>query len=662
MLFKITRSFGLRQTMLLTAGCFVLIALGVTGVTLVSRNYSRQGTRQTETLTGEFLPGLVTLARLQDAALNLKSLTYQFALAGDDAAMKEQKQAFQDTTVQVIRNVAQLKLLAHDEPTQRLIAAFAVDLQSYREGAEKFQAELGASEFEKAMATLDQQVAPAQQEIEKQLDALNEQYFGLAADAGTRTTAVLVQSDHFGLLATVVLAGFTLLCLVLSLAATRALVAQVERQDAERQIAQDTLEKRVVERTEELATSLSVLNATLDSTTDGILAVRLSGEVLCHNSKFALMWRVPTEVIDTRSSLAVRTFLASQMQNPEQYIRRIEEQRRTPEVDTFDVLELADGRIFERYAKAQQIGAKIVGVVISFRDVTKRKSGEAELENAYKRLLETSRQAGMAEVATSVLHNVGNVLNSVNISCSVVADKVRRSRITGVAKTADLLRQHTGDLAAFFTSDPTGQKLPDFLGKLAARLSDEQAEVLQELQLLCQNIEHIKDIVAMQQNYAKISGVTETVKVTDLVEDSLRMNDGALLRHEVQVVRDYAEVPPITVEKHKVLQVLVNLIRNAKYACDESGRADKQLTVRVSIGDDRVRIAIVDNGVGIPAENLTRIFSHGFTTRQDGHGFGLHSGVLAAQEMGGRLTAHSDGPGTGATFILELPLSPSGNK
>ena len=121
---------------------------------------------------------------------------------------------------------------------------------------------------------------------------------------------------------------------------------------------------------------------------------------------------------------------------------------------------------------------------------------------------------------------------------------------------------------------------------------------------------------------------------------------------------DYGQVPEVSADKHKVLQILVNLIRNAKYACDESGRDDKRLVMRASNGDDRVRIAVIDNGIGIPAENLTRIFAHGFTTRKDGHGFGLHSGALAAKELGGALRAHSDSVGRGATFTLELPLRP----
>jgi signal transduction histidine kinase len=162
----------------------------------------------------------------------------------------------------------------------------------------------------------------------------------------------------------------------------------------------------------------------------------------------------------------------------------------------------------------------------------------------------------------------------------------------------------------------------------------------------------------MQQNYAKISGVTETVNVTHLVEDALRMNAGALARHEVELVRVYADVPPVTVDKHRVLQILVNLIRNAKYACDDTGRKDKQLKLQVARTETGVRIAVIDNGIGIPPENLSRIFNHGFTTRKKGHGFGLHSGALAARELGGALTVESQGVGHGATFILELPTLP----
>ncbi|HZP13711.1 MAG TPA: PAS domain S-box protein, partial [Nevskiaceae bacterium] len=297
----------------------------------------------------------------------------------------------------------------------------------------------------------------------------------------------------------------------------------------------------------------------------------------------------------------------------------------------------------------------VQGIVITLRDITERKRAEEELERTHRELLEASRRGGMAEVATNVLHNVGNVLNSVNVSANLAIENVKKSRLGAFAKAAALLQQHQEDIGEFMSSDPRGRQLPGYLAQLSAHLTAEQEAMARELQLLLGNIDHIKDIVSMQQSYAKMSGVREIVKVADLVEDSLRMNDAALRRHGVALVREYADVPPINIEKHKVLQILVNLIRNAKYACDESGRSDGRITLAICRDGDRVRISVSDNGVGIPAENLTRIFNHGFTTRKDGHGFGLHSGALAAKEMGGALWASSDGPGKGASFTLELP-------
>jgi signal transduction histidine kinase len=136
------------------------------------------------------------------------------------------------------------------------------------------------------------------------------------------------------------------------------------------------------------------------------------------------------------------------------------------------------------------------------------------------------------------------------------------------------------------------------------------------------------------------------------------MNLSALARHDIEVVRDYdCSLPEIVVDRHKVLQILINLVRNAKYACDEVERTDKCMTVRVFQEDNRIKICVADNGIGIPAENLTRIFNHGFTTRKNGHGFGLHSGAIAARELGGALHAHSAGLQQGATFTVELPLT-----
>src|SRR4051812_37722836 len=290
-------------------------------------------------------------------------------------------------------------------------------------------------------------------------------------------------------------------------------------------------------------------------------------------------------------------------------------------------------------------------------DITEHKHAEEELELLNKRLLESSRLAGMAEVATGVLHNVGNVLNSVNVSSTLICNQVRNSRASRLRDVILLLNNNSTNLADFLTNDPKGKIVPSYLSSLAERLSEEQQDLLRELELLTKNIEHIKEIVAMQQNYARVSGIIESLSIRNLVEDALQMHTAALARHGILVIREYQEVPVISMDKHKVLQILVNLIRNAKYAMDAAGKRDKRLTMSIVLTPDKiVKISVTDNGIGITQENLTRIFSHGFTTKREGHGFGLHSGAIAAREMGGSLVAESRGSGAGATFTLELPL------
>lgn len=285
--------------------------------------------------------------------------------------------------------------------------------------------------------------------------------------------------------------------------------------------------------------------------------------------------------------------------------------------------------------------------------------GALDRIRAHEQLMEISRQAGMAEVATGVLHNVGNVLTSVNVSASLLRDSLKNSNAERLGKVCELLESKAQDLPAFFASDPRAEKIPGYLAQLVSAMSLAETQAHDELQSLLKNIEHIKEIVAMQQSFARVAGVAQKVAATELLEDALRMNAAALTRHQVQVNRDYPpDSPVLTVDKHKVLQILVNLIRNAKYACEESERADRKVTLAVSNTEERIRIQVADNGIGIPPENLTRIFNLGFSTRKDGHGFGLHSAAVATQELGGTLAVHSAGAGAGAAFTLELPLAP----
>lgn len=314
--------------------------------------------------------------------------------------------------------------------------------------------------------------------------------------------------------------------------------------------------------------------------------------------------------------------------------------------------------ILSRGAALRDEAGRPVRMAGSHTDITARKHAEQELAQINQRLREASRRAGMADVATGVLHNVGNVLNSVNISANLLQDRLAKSRVASLVKTAQLLKPHAADPGPFFTTDPKGKLVPEFVIKLSEHLANERQELQQEVAALTKNVDHIKQIVAMQQSYAGVSGVIESVPPADLVEDAIRLNEAALARHGIQLVRHYGQVPPVTVDRHQVLQILINVIRNAKYALDHGPDPDnKILTVTIILSEPgMVKISVADNGLGIGPENLTRIFAHGFTTKQGGHGFGLHASANAAKSMGGKLMAHSDGPGRGATFTLELPI------
>ncbi|PTL77527.1 histidine kinase [Vitiosangium sp. GDMCC 1.1324] len=282
-----------------------------------------------------------------------------------------------------------------------------------------------------------------------------------------------------------------------------------------------------------------------------------------------------------------------------------------------------------------------------------------ELKDVHQQLVKTARQAGMAEIATNVLHNVGNVLNSVYTSAQLARERMSGMRIAHVGRVAHMLQVHQGELAIFLTQDEHGRHLVPFLDRLGQNLVDERGEILELLDDIGRYTEHIGDIVKVQQTHARMPRLQEPVNLADLVEDALRINEAGLSRHQVKVERQLAPLPPALTDKHKVLMILVNLFSNAKYAMDGVPPEARRLEVKLESSAGRVRIEVRDSGVGIAPELLTRIFQYGFTTRQDGHGFGLHSSALAAQELGGSLTVHSEGLGHGATFLLELPLTSS---
>jgi predicted ATPase/signal transduction histidine kinase len=280
-----------------------------------------------------------------------------------------------------------------------------------------------------------------------------------------------------------------------------------------------------------------------------------------------------------------------------------------------------------------------------------------ELRQAQAQLLETARSAGMAEVAASVLHNVGNVLTSAIVNVEVLNQTVNTSRMGRVKQVSALLQEHQSTLADFLTRDPRGTILPGYLASLAEELLREQATLQEGLAAMGKHIEHVRAIVQVQQTYARNTLLTEEWELSQLVEDALSIQMPALKRHGVSVTRELSVLPRVRVDKHKVLQILINLISNAKTAMASVPEAQRILCLRLEAVGTLARIQVVDQGMGIAPELRSRLFSQGFTTREGGHGLGLHSSALAARMLGGRLLLESEGPGRGATATLELPLT-----
>jgi C4-dicarboxylate-specific signal transduction histidine kinase len=278
-----------------------------------------------------------------------------------------------------------------------------------------------------------------------------------------------------------------------------------------------------------------------------------------------------------------------------------------------------------------------------------------ESEEAHQKLVVTSRQAGMAEVSTGVLHNVGNALNSVNVSATLLIEKVMNSPTSTLAEAAALLRNNKGNLSAFLTENPKGRQLPDFFDALSSHMSREKDLAIQEAHSLATNVEHIKQIVIMHQSYVKATGIVECLQAKELIEDALQIV--AFGREKIEIIREFDAVPNVRACRHMAVSILVNLLSNARHALED--RTDGCcVSLQVTLRDGKwVSIRVTDNGLGISNDNLNRIFTFGYTTRKDGHGFGLHSSANAAKEMGGSLTANSEGLGKGAEFTLDLPVS-----
>lgn len=293
------------------------------------------------------------------------------------------------------------------------------------------------------------------------------------------------------------------------------------------------------------------------------------------------------------------------------------------------------------------------------KEIGERRRAELELEHIHRDFVDAARKAGMAEIATGVLHNVGNVLNSVNVSATMLTNLIKASKRPQLTQVVGLLEEHQEDLGEFITKDDKGKQVPRFLKVLSDHLAADERMLLEEARSLIDNVDHIKTIISTQQSYATSGGMVEPVDLNVLLDDASRLHSMSFGKHGIELRRDYADLPTLLVDKQRLLQIVINLIKNAKESLTSKTEGERVLTVHTRQVDDRLRIGVSDTGIGIKKDQLEKIFSHGFTTKVSGHGFGLHSCANAATEMEGKLTVYSDGEMQGATFVLDLPFKPA---
>ncbi|RDH82505.1 MAG: hypothetical protein DIZ80_09470 [endosymbiont of Galathealinum brachiosum] len=317
-------------------------------------------------------------------------------------------------------------------------------------------------------------------------------------------------------------------------------------------------------------------------------------------------------------------------------------------------------------------GNKYVQMVI--RDVTEREKNQQELLEANnnleqkvldrtselnelnKKMVDIARSAGMAEVASGVLHNVGNVLNSVNVSTALLKDQIKVGRLDNIEKLATMLSENRDNLAEFLENDEKGKLIIEYIEQLSEHVKQDKENQLEEIETLAGNVDHIKSIISMQQTYSGKMGVIDKVKASTVLEDAININISSLKKHGVNLVRSYENDPVVLVDKHKLIQILVNLISNAKYAVLNGKQVSKIIVVKIVRKKDEVVYSVEDNGIGIEEKDVARIFEFGFKKRIGGHGYGLHHSALMAKELGGLISVESKGLGEGAIFTLTIPV------
>ncbi|NOX42240.1 MAG: PAS domain S-box protein [Gammaproteobacteria bacterium] len=423
------------------------------------------------------------------------------------------------------------------------------------------------------------------------------------------------------------------------------------------------LEARVASRTADLGRSEARIRTIYDNIGEGIIVIDEKGYIDSINPAAQRIFSVDTRDVQNMHAIF---FLADKKYKDLTSSINYDDEKDGPFKirNSKDPIELEGKRIdgstfpMEMVVTSMTLGANHMRACI-VRDITARKHAEERLAEAQNNIVDAAHKSGMAEMATGVLHNIGNILNSVNVSVEEVSRIARNSKIQGLKKANAMLSDNLENISDFFSHDNKGKKLPEYFIKIGGVIEDELDQIIEESKSLGEKTTMMKEVISTQQAYATAGFFTEKFQVAPLVEDALKVQKASLHKWGVDVIKNFSEIPDVAAQKSKLLQVITNLIKNAKEATDENDELNKHKEIVIEIGShdmNTVYVSVYDNGCGINEENLSSVFNHGFTTKPTGHGFGLHTSANSMTEMGGSLAVNSNGPHQGTCFTVSIPI------
>ena len=319
-----------------------------------------------------------------------------------------------------------------------------------------------------------------------------------------------------------------------------------------------------------------------------------------------------------------------------------------------------NGKLYMHFSNSNILDkkGKLMGYAFVIADITSYVKIQNEMKDQHQQMLTLAHRAGMAEIASGVMHNIGNLMNSLNVSTEKILEILKFSKLSGLTQANRLFSSAMENHVSLFNGDAKINLLPKYYEKLAVSLENEQARLKEESTTVLEKVILIKEAIELQQDYARFRNFNEPVNVVSVIDEALRILEPSFLKHDIIVEKKIENVDlEITTSRTRLMNILLNLFKNAMESINQNYPETKLIEVALVDFVDYLQISVIDNGAGIASVDFRRLFNYGFTTKSGGHGFGLHFCANAIKEMNGTIEAFSDGIGKGAEFKLTIPKS-----